>query len=136
MEKPKAKICRVANNDKFIKFNLLSQLNFSLKEGYDVYVACSDGKWVPDIEKKGMKVKTIKIKRKMSPLYDLITLYKLWSFFKKEKFDLVHTSNPKPGLLGQLAAKMAGVPIVVNTIHGFYFQRNSSYLKRRFFIII
>jgi len=132
----KIKICRIANNDKFVKFNLLPQLKFLVKEGYDVYVVCSPGKWVADIEKEGIKVKTIKIKRKISSLYDLVTLYRLWNYFRKEKFQIVHTHNPKPGLLGQLAAKMAGVPIVINTIHGFYFQENSSLLKRKFFIII
>jgi len=136
MEKHNIKICRVANNDKFVKFNLLSQLKFLIKEGYDVHVVCSTGKWVADIEKEGIKVKTIKIKRKISPLYDLVTLYRLCNYFRKEKFDIVHTHNPKPGLLGQLAAKMAKVPIIINTIHGFYFQENSAPLKRRFFIIM
>ena len=136
MENRKIKVCWVANNDVAVKFLLLSQLKFLVREGYDVYVVCSEGKWVTDIEKWGIKVKTIMIKRKISPFYDLITLYKLWNYFKKEKFGIVHTNNPKPGLLGQLAAKMAGVPIVINTIHGLYFQDNSSSAKRRFFIFV
>ena len=48
----------------------------------------------------------------------------------------MHTNNPKPGLLGQLAAKMAGVPIIINTIHGLYFYINSSPFKRKFFLFI
>ena len=56
----------------------------------------------------------------------------MWSYFRKEKFDIVHTNNPKPGLLGQLAAKIAGVPIIVNTVHGFYFHEDSAYFKRKF----
>ncbi len=136
MENKKIKICSVANNDTFVKFLLIPQLRFLMKEGYDVSVACSQGKWIPDIEKEGIKVKTIKIKRKITPFYDIVTLYRLWSYFRKERFDIVHTNNPKPGLLGQVAAKMAGVPIIINTVHGFYFQNNSSYLKRRFFIVV
>ncbi len=132
----KIKICRVANNDKFVKFNLLSQLEFLVKEGHDVHVVCSTGPWVADIEKRGIRVKTITIKRKISPLYDLLTLYRLWNYFRKENFDIVHTHNPKPGLLGQLAAKIAGVLVIINTVHGFYFQKNSSLLKRKFFIMI
>ena len=31
---------------------------------------------------------------------------------------------------------MAGIPIIVNTIHGFYFQNDSSWAKRKFFIAI
>ena len=132
----KIKVCWVANNDAAVKFLLLAQLKFLVEEGYDVYAVFSDGKWADDIKKEGIKVKVIKIKRKISPFYDLVTLYKLWNYFRKEKFDIIHTNNPKPGLLGQLAAKMAGAPIVINTIHGLYFQENSSKFKRRFFIII
>jgi len=132
----KIKICYVANADAFVKFLLLPQLKFLVKEGYNVHAIFSNNKWADDIEKEGIKVKIIRIKRKITPLYDLITLYRLWSYFKKEKFDMVHTNNPKPGLLGQLAARMAGVPIIMNTVHGLYFQNNSSYLKRRFFIFI
>lgn len=132
----KIKICYVANADAFVKFLLLPQLKFLVKEGYDVYAVCSGGKWMADIEKEGIKVKAIKIKRKITPFYDLVTLFRLFSYFRMEKFDIVHTNNPKPGLLGQLAAKIAGVPIIINTIHGLYFQNNTSFLKRRFFIMI
>jgi len=132
----KLKICYVANDGSFVKFLLLSQLKFLQKEGCDVYAVCSESKWIDDIKKEGIKVKTIKMKRKISPFYDLITLCRLWNYFRKEKFDIVHTNNPKPGLLGQLAARMAGVPVVVNTIHGLYFYINSSSSKRNFFLFI
>lgn len=136
MENRKLKICWVANDDVAVKFLLLSQLKFLLKEGYNVYVVCSNGKWIYDIKKEGIKVKIVEIKRKISPFYDLITLCGLWIYFRKEKFDIVHAHNPKPGLLGQLAAKIAGVPIIINTIHGLYFQENSPPLKRRFYTFI
>ena len=71
MVSKKIKICYVANDDSFVKFLLLPQLKFLIKEGYDVYAVCSDGKWIDDIEKEGIKVKIIKIKRKISPFYDL-----------------------------------------------------------------
>jgi len=136
MKNFKAKICYVANIDMAVKFLLLNQLNFLKNNDYDIYTVCSAGNLVKDIEKKGIKVKTIRFKRKISPISDLITLFRLYFYFKKEKFDIVHTHTPKPGLLGQLAAKMAGVPIIINTIHGFYFSENSSLLKRKFFVLI
>ena len=55
-------------------------------------------------------------------MLDLKSLQELYRTFRREKFTIVHTHNPKPGLLGQLAARMAGVPIVINTLHGFYFH--------------
>jgi len=136
MENYKIKICHVATVDVAVKFLLISQLKFLLKEGYDVCVVCSPGKWIKDIEREGIKVKTIKITRRISPLSDLVVLLKLFLYFRREKFQIVHTHNPKPGLLGQLAAKLAGVPIIVNTIHGLYFHDYSSNFKRKFFIFI
>ena len=65
---------------------------------------------------------------------DLGALARLLRHFRRGTFDIVHTHTPKPGLLGQLAARMAGVPVIVNTIHGFYFHEHTSHLMRRFYI--
>ena len=130
------KICHVANSDIAVKILLLNQLKFLKKEGYEVYVVCSSGKWIKDIKNQGIKVKTINFKRKIDPIAHLITLFKLFFYFKKEKFKIIHTHNPVPGFLGQLAAKMAGVPIIINTVHGFYFHKNTTFFKRNLFIFI
>jgi len=132
----KIKICYIASVDVTIKFILFNQLKFLKREGYDVYVVCSPGKWINDIEKEGIKVKTVRFKRKISPIYDLITLTRLFLYFKKEKFDIVHTHTPKPSLLGQMAARLAGIPIVMDTVHGFYFNQKKSLLARIFFSFI
>jgi len=129
------KICYVVSVEMTIRFILFNTLKFLKNQGYDVYVVCSSGKWLKNIEKQGIKIKTIRFKRKISPISDLITLFRLYFYFKKEKFDIIHTHTPKPGLIGQLAAKMAGIPIIVNTIHGLYFQEKDSWLKRKFFIL-
>lgn len=134
MDKKKIKICHVASVDITVKFLLMPQLKFLQAQGYDVYAVCSEGKWIKDIKAQGIKVETIRIKRKISPLSDLVSLFELFFYFRREKFDIVHTHTPKPGLLGQLAAKMAGVPIAINTIHGLYFNENSSIIKRNLFI--
>ena len=135
-DQKKIKVCHVVSIDITIRFLLFPQLTFLKEQGYDVSVVCSPGKWVGDIKAQGITVKTIPITRKISPIVDLISLFRLYFYFRKEEFDIVHTHAPKPGLLGQLAAKMAGVPIIINTVHGLYFTENSSYAKRKFFILI
>lgn len=131
------KICFVVAVDMTLKFILLSELRFFKNSGYEVSVVCSPGKWLEGIKKEGFKVKEILIKRNIfSPVSDAISLVKLFFYFNGEQFDVVLTFTPKPGLLGQLAAKLAGVPVVVNTIFGFYFHEHTPPLKRKFFVLV
>ena len=44
--------------------------------------------------------------------------------------DIVHTHNPKPGVYGRIAARLAKVPAVVNTVHGLYAQPTDSWARR------
>ncbi len=56
--------------------------------------------------------------RPIHPLKDFITLRKLESLLREQKPDIVHTHSGKAGILGRLAAKRAGVPIIIHHIHG------------------
>lgn len=132
-EKQPKKICHIASIDITVKYLLMSQLRFLQQQGYEVSVVCSPGPLVGDIEKEGFAVEPIAITRRMTPLADVVTLWKLYRYFKKTKPDLVHTHAPKPALLGQWAAKLAGVPVIVNTVHGLYFTEDSSRLRTFFF---
>jgi glycosyltransferase involved in cell wall biosynthesis len=136
MKNSKIKICHVANAVMAVKFLLLNQLKVLQKEGYEIYVVCSAGRFIEDIKKENIKVKIINFERGIKLFPHLTALIKLFFYFKREKFDIVHTHNPVPGFLGQIAAKMAGVPIIINTLHGFYFNEYTPFSERRFYIII
>jgi glycosyltransferase involved in cell wall biosynthesis len=56
--------------------------------------------------------------RPINPLKDFLALRKLENIFRKQKPDIVHTHSGKAGILGRVAAKRAGVPIIIHTIHG------------------
>ncbi len=58
--------------------------------------------------------------REVSPFRDLVCLWRLYRFIRRGRFDVVHTHDSKAGVLGRIAARMAGVP-VVHTIHGWGF---------------
>ncbi len=49
---------------------------------------------------------------------------------EEEQPDVVHTHNPKPGVYGRIAARLSGVPHVVNTVHGLYATPDDG-LRRR-----
>jgi glycosyltransferase involved in cell wall biosynthesis len=56
--------------------------------------------------------------RPVHPLKDWLALRRLETIFRRRKPDIVHTHSGKAGILGRLAARHAGVPIVIHTIHG------------------
>lgn len=62
------------------------------------------------------EIKHIKITRRITLINDLRTLLYFCSYFKKMKFDAVHTITPKACLLGILASRLVGIP---NRIHIF-----------------
>ncbi|MBI4707531.1 MAG: glycosyltransferase [Candidatus Omnitrophica bacterium] len=72
--------------------------------------------------------------RQVNPVKDLISLVKLYFLIKRYRFDIVHTHTSKAGIVGRLAAKLAGVQVVVHTPHGHvfhsYFGRFESMLYR------
>ncbi|MGH2652677.1 MAG: glycosyltransferase family 4 protein, partial [Actinomycetota bacterium] len=51
---------------------------------------------------------------------DAAAFLELYRLLRRERFHVVHTHNPKPGVMGRIAARMAGVPCIVNTVHGLY----------------
>jgi glycosyltransferase involved in cell wall biosynthesis len=59
--------------------------------------------------------------REINPLKDIAACIKLYRLLKKHKPHIVHTHSSKAGILGRLAAKLAGVPVIIHTFHGFGF---------------
>ena len=131
------KIAHISTMDFILRYLLLDQMLYLKKIGYSVSGISgisTPRRYVPIIEAAGIRHLPVSIKRDVSPLSDLVSLERLYRVMKRERFTLVHTHNPKPSLLGQMAARMAGVPVVVNTIHGFYFHEHMEPRRRKFFI--
>lgn len=60
--------------------------------------------------------------RRLSPWHDLVATLKLWRTMKRGGYDIVHTHSSKAGILGRIAARLAGVPVIVHTTHGWGFN--------------
>lgn len=56
--------------------------------------------------------------RPVHPWKDWLALRRLEKILRGQKPDIVHTHSGKAGILGRLAAKRAGVPVIIHTIHG------------------
>ena len=74
--------------------------------------------------------------RPVRPHLDALALLSLARLFRQERPDIVHTHSSKAGILGRLAARLAGVSRVVHTIHGFGFHEWQRWPVRRAFIAL
>ena len=69
---------------------------------------------------------------------DIVAIIELFFIFRKEKPDIVHLNSSKAGVIGALAGKLAGVPKIVFTAHGWVFGPDNklSFLRRKFYILL
>lgn len=76
----------------------------------------------PDLDRfgreEGVETVGLPIARGPSPLRDIASLYRLWREFRRLRPQLVECGTPKAGLLGGLAARLAGAPVSIYTLHG------------------
>jgi glycosyltransferase involved in cell wall biosynthesis len=115
---------------------LLNQMRSLREEGYEVVGISSPSRFAAALETAGVRHIAVPISRNITPVADLISLWRLWRVMRRERFAIVHTHTPKAGLLGQLAARLAGVPLVVNTIHGFYLHSGMNPVARRIYLLL
>jgi glycosyltransferase involved in cell wall biosynthesis len=72
--------------------------------------------------------------RQVNPYHDIVCLIKLTRFIRQGKFDIVHTHSSKAGILGRLAARLAGAPIIIHTVHGWSFHEHMHPAVRNIYI--
>jgi glycosyltransferase involved in cell wall biosynthesis len=60
--------------------------------------------------------------REIHPVKDVLAFISLWRLFRREQPAVVHTHSSKAGILARWAAKLAGVPVIFHTVHGFSFN--------------
>lgn len=90
----------------------------ALRENYDIYLAANIA---DEQEMKGLNVcgyQHFDLERQISITKDLKAVRQLSTYFRKMKFDAVHSVTPKAGLVCALAGKLAGVPIRIHIFTG------------------
>lgn len=116
--KLKAKLIRITTVPVSLKVLLKGQHRF-MSEHFDVIGVSSAGNELDDVKNdEGIDVISIDMSRKITPLRDIKSLWATYKFLKTEKPQIVHSHTPKAGIVGMLAAKMAGVPHRLHTVAG------------------
>ncbi len=122
------RICHIVGDSKFGGGSriVLHLAKAAIDAGHEVSVVGTDSLFVAKLQEAGARpVMLVRIPRSINPWADLAALFRLHRHFRHERYDLVHTHTSKAGMIGRLAAKTAGVPAVVHTVHGFAFHEQS-----------
>jgi len=112
------KIAVAANVPESFRLLLRAQLDHARACGFEVHCVSGPGDYLQELARDGFPTHEVPLTRLFRPLDDLRALGALVALFRRERFALVHTHTPKTALIGQLAARIARVPHVVNTVHG------------------
>ena len=125
------RIAHVTTVDGTLRFILLGQLRRLTEEGFEVTTVSAPGPYVTGLEAEGIRhIAWSHVTRAWDLAADVRAFRELVRILRRERFDLVHTHNPKPGVMGRVAARRVGVPCVVNSVHGFYASPGDPLRKR------
>lgn len=131
------KVAHVGTTSMSLRYLVLGQLLSLGRKGYEVVGVSSPGPDVPYLEAKGIRHIAVPMTRRtFTPAKDLVAVVRLYRIFRRERFTIVHTHTPKAGFLGRLGAKLAGVPVIIHTNHGFVFHEGSGPRWRLFVVTL
>jgi glycosyltransferase involved in cell wall biosynthesis len=123
------KICFVVSSPLTALAFLLPHLK-TLSCNYEIYVVANTRE-VDLLQRNGVDITItyIPIHRCISVLADLYALFLLYFFYRRHRFDAVHSVTPKAGLLAMSAAWLARVPIRVHIFTGQVWATKTGYSR-------
>ncbi|PIW70438.1 MAG: hypothetical protein COW08_01850 [Ignavibacteriales bacterium CG12_big_fil_rev_8_21_14_0_65_30_8] len=122
--------------------NTIYTVDGLIKKGYDVDIITgpnisSEGSMYDVCKKLNIPVFTFKhLKRKISLFSDILVIFQLYLFIKKNKYDIVHTHSSKAGVVGRVAAWIAKTSIIIHHNHANPYHRFQNWFVRKFYKII
>jgi glycosyltransferase involved in cell wall biosynthesis len=110
---------------------LATELRADVDAGIETYGLSAPGPYVPEVEALGVAhVPLPSLTRAWDPRRDLQAARELTRVVRGLNLDVLHTHNPKTGVLGRLVGRAVGVPVVVNTCHGLWAQQDDPLPRR------
>jgi glycosyltransferase involved in cell wall biosynthesis len=116
--------------------HILKGCEVDVLAGYDDVMEI-EGDLLEFAQRLRVKVTIIKnMRRKISLWDDFISFLKIYFYIKKGKYDIVHTHSSKAGVLGRVAARIAGVKVIVHTVHGWSFNDSMTRVKKNIYVCL
>lgn len=126
----KQKLIRITTVPISLDKLLVGQLQF-MNSYYEVIAISSEKEYLERIgEKEKVKTFHLEMSRKITPVHDFLAVIKLYRFLKIKAPQIVHTHTPKAGIVGMLAAKLAGVPNRFHTVAGLPLLETSGFKRK------
>lgn len=100
------------------------------QQGYEVLTVSSPGPELDELRQMDVKVIEVPMERRMSPMKDVKSLWRLIKVFRHERPYMVHSMTPKAGLLCMLAAWLTRVPRRVHTFTGLVWPTSTGLSRR------
>ena len=127
------RIAHLTTVDMSLALLLGTELAVDVEAGHRVFGISAPGPYVERVEALGVThVPVRSLTRSWDPTADLAAFRELHSTIKRLDLDVLHTHNPKTGVMGRIAGRLAGVPVVVNTCHGLWARPEDRLRKRAF----
>ena len=124
------RVLQVTSHEVTVKKLLLPLIDRLTCEGYEVVSACTPGRYNQELTTQGYALRPVIIDRRINPMANTRTLWHLYQIMRHERFEIVHVHTPVAAALGRIAARLARIPIIVYTAHGFYFHERMSHRAR------
>ncbi len=124
------KVVEVTTVDFSLRHFVLPLMRGLRARGHEAIGVCAGGPHLRAVRAEGFRVVELPMARSLSPFAQARALLALVRLLRAERPDLVHGHFPISGFLARLAARLAGVPRVAYTCHGFLFNQPGPWPRR------
>ena len=127
------RVAHITPTDRIACLMMRTRLLHLRDAGYEVSIICGrspEGAWGAELNAQGLKVIHVPFAREIAPFTDARCALAMYRVIRRGGYDIVHSHNPKGGLLGPVAGKLARRPVVLHTVHGFLFNENATGMRR------
>lgn len=112
------------------------------KSRWTVHVICGpqigpEGSLIEETRQRGVRLDIEPaLVREVHPFKDVAALIRLIGHIRRGGYTIVHTNSSKAGILGRWAARLAGVPLILHTVHGWGHHERQRAVVRAFYILL
>jgi glycosyltransferase involved in cell wall biosynthesis len=112
---------------------LRNQMRILSEAGFRIVCVCEPDHWAAELRALGFEIWPIGMGRRPGPLQLASWSLRLFKALKRRRVQIVHTHNAYHGVAGRIVARLAGVPIVVQTVHNWYYLTPSNSARARLY---